>query len=190
MYDQLSLLKKAEPQPSTSKQATEKEVMAKSIAELEERDRRKSNLMFFGAEESKSDDTDTRKTHDIMKVKEICEELGKDVNVEKVVRLGKKSEDTVRPIKVTLTTPEMKKKVLMKAKNLRESKNEKSKKIFIEPDLTPIQRTEEQELLKEVKKKNAEARGEKGQDKEQEKKPGPYMIKGGKVVKRPQEKQD
>ncbi len=183
------LLKKAEPQPSTSKQATEKEIMAKSISELEEREKRKSNLMFFGVEEIESDDADTRKTHDIMRVKEVSEELGEDVNVEKVVRLGKKSEDKVRPIKVTLTTPEMKRKVLTKAKNLRESKNEKSKKIFIKPDLTEIQRAEEQDLLKEVKKKNAEALGEKDQGKEQEKKPGPYMIKGGKVVKRPQ-KQD
>ncbi len=176
------LMKKAEPQPSTSKQATERDVMAKSISELEERDKRKSNMMFFGVDESDSDDADTRKTHDIMKVKEVCEELGEDVNVEKTVRLGTKSKDKVRPIKVTLTTPNMKKNVLLKAKNLRESKNEKSQNIFIKPDLTPIQREVEQELLKEMKKKNAEAKGEN----EQEKKPGPYMIKGGRVVKRPQ----
>ena len=180
------LMKRAEPEPSTSKQAAEQDMMAKSISELEERDRRKKNLMFLSMEESESDDADTRKTHDIMCVKEICEELGEDVNVEKAVRLGEKKSDEVRRLKITFTAPEMKRNVLMKAKNLRSSKNEKSKKIFIKPDLTPFQRAEEQELLKEVRKKNAEAKGVE----EQEKKPGPYMIKGGKVVKRPQEKKD
>ena len=51
------------------------------------------------------------------------------------------------------TTEMTKRKVLNKAKELCESKNEQNKKVFIKLDLTPTQQEKEQVLLKELRKK-------------------------------------
>ena len=58
----------------------------------------------------------------------------------------------------------MKRKLLFKAKTLREAKNDQYSKVFIKPDLTPIQRQEEQMLLKEMRRRNEESKAKKQED--------------------------
>lgn len=127
--------------------------------EINERERRKKNVMMFNVKESSSDDVNTRKEHDSKSVKEICKELGVDktTRVVKSVRIGPRPTDATkpRPLKVELNNEESKQKLVGKSKNLSQSSKEELTKVFVTRDLTPTQREELKEMLnqKETRKK-------------------------------------
>lgn len=84
---------------------------------------------------------------------DICKALDADVTrkLEKPTRLGKKNGDQPRQLRVTVTDPEVKRKIRRKAKNLQNLPT--LSQIYIANDLTPIER----KLLKEKEKKQNSA---------------------------------
>ena len=96
---------------------------------------------FFNVDKSRSEDIETCRTHDTMQINEVCEELQKKVEIDKIIRLEKKLETEgarPRPLKVVLKMEDMKRKLIRKSKALREANNIQTKNVFIKPDLTSI----------------------------------------------------
>ena len=86
------------------------DVVQLAVEEIYERERRAANLILFNVKESTSDVVEERKDHDIGEVTDICKAL--DINVsrklEKPIRLGEKTEDQPRPLRVTVNDAEVK----------------------------------------------------------------------------------
>ena len=136
----------------------------------EETEKKKDNLILYNVPESKSQDPKQRVEDDL----DICEDIIyrelqiDNVNIFKIIRLGKKDENKMRPLLIKVTDTKEKWYILGKAKNLRDS--EKYSKIFISKDMTIEERQKDKELRAELKE-----RKENGED---------CLIKNGRVVKR------
>ena len=135
---------------------SKEEIITTSVREMEQRQERENNAIFFNIEESEEEETLERKQHDIRAVCEICdEELGiniDDSHIMGAIRLGKKIPDKIRPLKILFNQRASKIDVIKNAKKLRESTNVKNQNVFIAPDLTPQQR-QEGKLLREERDK-------------------------------------
>ncbi len=145
-----------------------------SMKELQDRENRKSNLIFFNIPESTEDDVNARKLHDVDEIKGLCEALGAEVEVDKPVRLGPKSEK-IRPLRVHVSDPSMISDVLKAARNLPTLENEVHRKIAIRKDMTFLEREEFRELVKKRNRLMSEAK-EKGLDTK-------WVIRNGAVTK-------
>lgn len=112
------------------------------VNEVYERQRRATNVMIYNLPES---------GHDAEEVNNISREItgNQDTREVKMFRVGKKNKNGARPLKVVFQTPE---EAMMILKN--RSKIDKSRKIFIDPDLTTLQ-------LKNLKTMNEELRSRK-----------------------------
>ena len=125
--------------------------------ELDKRQRRRSSIIIHGVMESGSNDSAERRGDDGEIVTEMFGEMGCGVvKVDKIFRLGKRSTQSAgntgeRPLKLVLQSEEMKNSVLSKAKNLKDLKEGKWKRIFIHQDLTPQEREERRRTLMELK---------------------------------------
>ena len=130
--------------------AGEQVSVSDTIAEQKERERRASNIMIYNIPESQSAEAEVRISEDVSVVDRIFGSLGiqEEITVEKCIRVGKKVSDKNRVTKVVLKDKGMKGKILRKARVLKG--NEEFDKVFIGPDLTRMQRTEQQELRKEL----------------------------------------
>ena len=102
---------------------------------------RTKNLIVF-----KEDEGDG--TEDMAKVMGIlADKLGlPDLEQEAISRLGKKTANQSRPIKITMKSVEDKSSVLNKLKEMRESKVDILKSIFITPDLSKSERDKQKSL--------------------------------------------
>ena len=71
---------------------------------MEERERRKCNIMVFNVPESGSHDKEENIIHDKSLVKQILEEIETQANVQKMYRVGDSDGSNARPLKVILTS--------------------------------------------------------------------------------------
>ncbi len=155
-----------------------------AVKEMEDRDRRKNNIVLHNIAESSAAEPNARKSDDVKFVEQLFKEhLKIDVKPKldksqqpMIFRLGKKNDGKSRSMKIVLQ-PDDVAKVLKKAKTLALATDEKIKKIVIKPDLTPMQREEEQKLVKEKNEKNKEALTKN--------EPADWIIQRWKVVRRP-----
>ena len=137
-------------------------------------ERRKRNVIVHGVSESQVESPDQRVEEDLTLLAAMFQEVGTtEVQVESVVRLGKRNDNSShpRPMKVVLNSVEGKVKLLRNAKNLRTKEEGEWSKIFIHQDLTPRQRELRKPLVEELKQRKAN--GEKD-----------LIIYNGKVIKR------
>ena len=130
-----------------------------AVKEIEERERRKNNVVLFNVPESSSQDPKLRHADDVAKFKTLCQS-NLDVEpaeVDTAYRLGPKSKNgnICRPLKVQLTSNVTKKQILSNAKKLRATGDSANKQIAIAHDLTPMQR-EEIKRLRELQKTRQE----------------------------------
>ena len=58
-------------------------LISRNVTEIQEMEHRKCTHILFNVEESKSEDPETCRTHDIMQVNEVCEELKEEVEIER-----------------------------------------------------------------------------------------------------------
>jgi len=152
--------------------SSEKKFSFEILQEVERRERRRDKIMIYGLQEKLEGSLDQRSDHDKALVEEICSIIdAEDVSIEATFRLGKTSDSKCRPLKVQLSDSSSKGEVLRKAKNLRSSNY---KDVFIKSDMTKLQRQEELDLRKELKR-----RKENGED---------VIIRGGEVQLRNQMK--
>ncbi len=180
-------LKEQEQKINESRNKTETS-LTDAMKEMEDRERRKNNLVIHNISESTATEAEARKSYDEDFVKKLFKEhlkvdvkLKLDNNQQPMIRrLGKKTDGKSRSMKVTLLPDEVP-KVLKNAKKLSLSTDETIKKIVVKPDLTPMQRDEEQKLVKEKNEKNKEALSKN--------EPADWIIQRWKVVRRPNQRQ-
>ena len=127
------------------------------LKELRERESRKDNLVIHQVEETEVGSGLEKKEQDIKKIKEIfdflnCPPLNND-GIKFIFRVGEKKERPgPRPIILCLKDPGARTHVLENARRLASTRFER---ISITPDLTPLQRKEEDGLRKEAESRNS-----------------------------------
>ena len=134
------------------------------VEEITERERRKKNLIVFNFQET----SPFNRAAEIKAFTDFCKTaFSLDVNVTKVARLGKKSDDKFRPLLVGLDSIDTKHTILVNSPRLKTIEGYTD--IFISPDLTKAEKEKQRELRVELKRRR-EA-GETG-----------LVIRGGSIV--------
>ena len=123
------------------------------VDELENRQARRNNAIFFGIGESERAPEDgTSADHDKTVISQVLSAAGvsNDIRIKRCFRIGvKRSRD--RPIKVVFNNFDDKMTVLRNARNLRHLSDEnKLKRVYIKADLTPRQLEHEKRLREEL----------------------------------------
>jgi len=149
-------------------------VLQQDKEEEMEIERRVKNVIVHGVPESQVDSSDQRVEEDLAVLAAMFQEVGtEEVQVQSVVRLGKRNTESAhpRPMKVVLNSVDGKVKLLQNAKNLRTKQDGGWSKIFIHQDLTPRQREARKPLVSELKQRKANGETD-------------LIIYNGKVAKR------
>ena len=140
-----------------------------TIAEQKEREYRANNIIVYNIPESSRSEAEDRIKEDLSTVTRVFEAMDiedQDI-VEKCVRVGKKETGKNRVTKVVLKDKGIRSKILKRAKALKDI--EEFERVYVGPDLTIMQRKEQQELRKELF-----ARREKGET--------DIFIRRGKII--------
>ena len=135
-----------------------KDTLKKVAKEIVVEEELSKNIMVFGLQEGENEELSS-------KVEQVFQSLGEKPCFE-AARLGKKSNSTVRPVKVNLRSSATVQQILKKSSLL--CKIEQFKTVFLSPDRTAEQRAQQKELVQELKQKRTEA----GNGKK-------FFIKGG-----------
>lgn len=134
------------PMTATETSPKRKTVIKLSVTEMEDRERRKSNLVIFGLKESGTD-RKTSQEQDRVTFEKLCRDLKEVVEVKNSFRLGSKSDNKIRPLKVTLESESCRNKILLRSKHLRDFKQYEG--LYIKRDMTPLEREEDKQLREE-----------------------------------------
>ena len=102
-------------------------------------------MVFVNLPEAGSTEEDNAAVRDILSV-----ELGITPTVERTERLGTAGQGRCRLLKVVVETLAAKKQILAKASMLRNTRNERYRRVFIRPDLTKNQLEEQKNLRAEL----------------------------------------
>ena len=128
--------------------------------EEEEQSRHRMNIIIHGLEESNAEDAGDRLNDNTLQVDSLIKELKCDeVEVDKLIRLGKKPDSTdskPQPLKLVLQNESQKVKLLKEAKNVKEIKEGGWNKVFLHQDLTPKQRELSKIAVAELKVRAAQ----------------------------------
>lgn len=129
-------------------------------AELREREGRKTNLIIFGLQEPSLEvkSGPERKEKDETEVEAMLSGISANITIKEDVKyttrlgaMGPTVATKPRPLKISFRTQTQREEVLSKAKNLPKTR---FKKCSLTPDLTALQRTEDEELMKEAEQLN------------------------------------
>ena len=149
-----------------------------NINEIQDRQRRKENLIVFGLPESENEDRNERNVEETEKFEALCKDnLGLKTKVKTATRLGPFAENQAwpRPIKITVQSQDCRNKILKAAIKLKDTEDDIAKKMFINKDITPLERTGDQKLRQErdTKRKQSQQSGNVA---------ARWVIRKGKVV--------
>ena len=123
-----------------------------NINEIQDRQRRKANLIVFGLPESEKEDRNEKNVEETEKFEALCKDnLGLKTKVKTATRLGPFADNQARPrpIERTVQSQDCRNKILKAAIKLKDTEDDIAKKIFINKDMTLLERTEDQKLRKE-----------------------------------------
>ena len=139
--------------------------------ENEERQKKTKNIIIRGVQENEEADD-----HDEKIVTEVLKDIGcNSCDIIKTYRLGKKPDGSSRsrPIRVILKSEEEKWKVVGRATKIRQVQTDlyEPSKIYIVPDMTKLERDQDVELRRELKKKREDFPNDR------------YTIRKGKIIK-------
>ena len=134
--------------------AVMEEAVDRQLKEDKEIERRCNNIVLYRLEESGSTDNAERSTHDKEQLESLCREVFDlrfdEGDVVKMFRLGQKAEGRIRPLLVTLKTPEVKSKIMTNLRNLKVA-GDRYKAVGISNDLTPKQRESAKQMMQQAK---------------------------------------
>ena len=132
-----------------------KENQANIFSELEDRERRKTNLIITGLPECTHGSVEERKRWDEQKIDALFKALT-NLNcnaVDAVHRIGKMNSSLPRLMRVICRDTSTKLTLLRKAKDLRRLPEYRN--VFVNPDFTPIQQKEQRLLREELKERRS-----------------------------------
>lgn len=125
---------------------------ANVLEEVEQRERRRNNIMIFGLPEQPSGSLSERQDHDIQSITNLLRDAGvSDVTPEQSRRIGRIVEGRPRPLKVKLENQETMHRILRCSKNLRDCSA--YKEVFITSDATRMQQEEMKKLRLELRRR-------------------------------------
>ena len=142
-----------------------------TVREIEQRKKRKANVIITNLEESESSNAEERNEHDFNIVKKLMTEIAAEAEIKQIFRLGVKTTKP-RAIKVRLSTESEQNSIMKRAIILKD--RTEYKQVFINRDLTPLEQKERRLLVEEMKKKNLEAEREGKQER--------WIIRKGRVL--------
>lgn len=144
-----------------------KDLQEDPLYELEERHKRRKYIIVSGLSECLDGSIEDRKNHDKDLVKNVAKEIGfNDFEPREIIRIGRLNSQRPRLLRLKCKDTETKFSILREARNLRNCS--KFKTVYINPDLTRIQRERGKMLRTELKR-----RQESGES---------VAIRGGKIV--------
>ena len=142
--------------------------MKEQVEQLE-RERRKNNLIIFSLKESDKKDPKERYKDDEEMCQRLLSKLGfSDLGIETTIRIGKKVPSRDRPLLMKLSHVKDVRMILQGKNKLK--KVDGFMNVYIEKDLTTMEREQNKKLRRELYEKRDEGRGW-------------FMIKGKKIVK-------
>ena len=139
-----------------------------SVKELEDRELRKNNVVFFGVQESTETDPEVRKAEDKKKAEDIVRNgLECTAEIIQTYRLGAKksgassADKGPRPLLVKVLDTQQAQETLKLGRKLREHKDKKFHNISIKKDMTFLEREEMRKLvsLRNQKREESHAQG-------------------------------
>ena len=137
------------------------------LREAEERNRRRDFIIISRLKESNSGSVNDRKLHDKQTFKDMMHSLNiPTFEPLEQARIGKVTSETPRLLRIRCPSYDTKMALLTAARNLRNTNS--YKKVYVNPDLTPMQRAKNKKLRTELKSRRE--RGEK------------VTIRGGEIV--------
>ena len=138
------------------------------LAEIEERGRRRPNLIISGIAERVDGTLEERKQWDKSHVEEIFKDLGELNNdhISHIFRIGNLNSKRPRLLRIVCSDIKTKSAVLLRAKTLRSMPQHEN--VYINPDMTPMQQEQNKRLREEFK-----CRRSQGED---------IVIRRGKIV--------
>lgn len=147
-----------------TKTENETHVIRDSAQEIDERSRRKNNLIWFGIPEDNSEQAEDRIKADKTKVDDILKSVFdvKDSGaVAKARRLGAKKGGTPRPLLTTMDSSDRVSEVLKNARQLGHQENTQYKNVAVKKDQTPLEREEHRRLvmLRNSKREESQQKG-------------------------------
>ncbi len=145
-----------EPNPEVTKNIARVAVQ-EHVKESKDREDRDQNLVIFRVDESKKADPEMRQKDDAKFFDTLCKdhlEVGQ-IQVEKVIRLGKKEDGKSRPMRITLKDKQDKRKIMSRLYRLKDAE-QRFNNISVQNDMTQEEREKTKELLAVAKKKNEE----------------------------------
>ncbi len=151
------------PPPSAASLTAEK--LKKTVQEAVADEDRSKNIVVFGIAEETGEDLDC-------KITAVLTEITEKPSFE-ATRVGKKSDDKIRPIKVSLRSSDNVHQILVKAKQLRSTTTYRS--VYIAPDRSPEERDRQRKLIAEMKRLASEDNSKH------------YYVKSGRVLSRDKE---
>ena len=156
--DKLKSLEKSQDELKDNNRHNQEGTARVVLAELRQQESKKDNLVVHMIKESTSDNLEERKEDDRSEIDDLFTELELDISSEDVKfikRLGRRTQDTVRPILLGLKTHSDKEKIMSRANTLKD-KEDPWNEIYISPDLTYQQRKEDERVRAECEQKNLE----------------------------------
>ena len=140
------------------------EIVRQEVREMKDIEARKLQMVCFNLPESQSEDQENRIIEDKTNLKTVIDEdmhlQEKNIEVENLVRLGRRNVDAVegsgvkpRPLRFKVRTFENKQHILQGNSVLKNHDDQNKSKIFITPDLTQKQREESFKLREELRYK-------------------------------------
>ena len=129
-----------EKEVATGMEKAKEEVKIDVQTEMVHREERSNNFVVYGLEETKEDDAAKWREEEQRKVKELMGKIGVNGEVEVKFRVGKKRAEgeKPRPVIVKAEDDETRMNVFKNAPRL--SRADKTKRVYIAPDLTWQQR--------------------------------------------------
>jgi len=136
-------------QPQTETVAPE--VLKQVVQSVVQQEDRSRNLMIFGLSEKENEDVTEQ-------VKQVFQEIGIKPAIMEVSRVGKSiKEKKTRPVKVILSSSSVAFQILSQARRLRESEDFSS--VFVRPDRSEEERSQNRLLVQELIKKRGDEPG-------------------------------
>ena len=138
----------ADNSPETIEKIDVASIVSQVLEEQNEREKRKFNVVCFGLPESQENSSEERRDDDKERIgRVIRDDIGLDdfSMVNEPIRLGRFNAEASkpRPVKFTVSSVEIKQKVVEGSRNkLRKSREERCKDLYFQSDLTANQRKE------------------------------------------------
>ncbi len=121
-----------------------------NVSEIQERNARRNNLVIFNIPESNKVEPDDVKREDSKQVEDILQRIDAPCDFNVLMRVGKKG-DAPRPVKIRIKEEADRTNILKSAKKL------KGSVIFINKDMTPLERAEHRKLVTERKRRQEQS---------------------------------